>query len=187
MELVEAYRTLGVSASASSEEIYQAYQRQRGIHLNLADATYSLLNTEQTREELAHLDSAYRILSQNNVARNTPSRDYPANAKPLSSRALPSDGIARFQECINGKESITGQDLLEARKASGIEMNTLCQFTKIGDNYIKAIESMNLKELPERVYLRGFLSNYLGAFGIRDHKQLIDSYIQGLNPPAKSA
>jgi hypothetical protein len=50
-----------------------------------------------------------------------------------------------------------GQTLRRARESQGITLEELSAYTKIGKNYINAIEEEHLDRLPAPVFLRGFL------------------------------
>jgi len=50
-----------------------------------------------------------------------------------------------------------GQTLRRARESQGVTLEELAAYTKIGKNYITAIEEEHLDKLPAPVFLRGFL------------------------------
>jgi curved DNA-binding protein CbpA len=50
-----------------------------------------------------------------------------------------------------------GQTLRRSRESQGVTLEELAAYTKIGKNYITAIEEEHLDKLPAPVFLRGFL------------------------------
>lgn len=54
-----------------------------------------------------------------------------------------------------------GKYLREAREARGIDLRDAAQHTRIGINYLKALEEENFAKLPGAVFVRGFLKNYV--------------------------
>lgn len=53
-----------------------------------------------------------------------------------------------------------GQYLRSAREARGIDLRDAAQQTRIGFNYLKALEEEDFSKLPGEVFLKGFLKNY---------------------------
>ncbi len=68
-----------------------------------------------------------------------------------------------------------GKELKEVREEKGISLEEISEKTKIQPRFLKAIESGNWRELPEEVYLRGFLRTYADALGL-DGKDFVESY-----------
>jgi cytoskeletal protein RodZ len=50
--------------------------------------------------------------------------------------------------------------LHEARQARGVDLREAAQQTRIGMQYLKALEEENFSKLPGEVFVRGFLKNY---------------------------
>jgi len=53
-----------------------------------------------------------------------------------------------------------GKYLRHAREARGIDLRDAAQQTRIGINYLKALEEDNFAKLPGEVFVKGFLRNY---------------------------
>ncbi len=68
-----------------------------------------------------------------------------------------------------------GKELKEVREEKGISLEEVAEKTKIQPRFLKAIETGNWEDLPEEVYLRGFLRTYADALGL-DGKEFVDSY-----------
>ena len=50
-----------------------------------------------------------------------------------------------------------GQCLRETREARGIDLRDAAQQTRIGVNYLKALEEQDFSRLPGEVFVKGFL------------------------------
>jgi len=64
---------------------------------------------------------------------------------------------------ITGQHVISGLDLKAFRKASGINIETLFQKTRVGMTTLKTIEEDRFEALPPLIYLKGFLKAYAQA------------------------
>jgi len=65
---------------------------------------------------------------------------------------------------ISGKS--VGAYLREAREARGLELDDAARVTRIGKNYLVAIESEMFDKLPSPAYVKGFLRIYAGYLGL---------------------
>lgn len=77
-----------------------------------------------------------------------------------------------------------GQYLRSARETRGIELHDAAQQTRIGINFLKALEEEDFSRLPGEVFVKGFLKNY-GRFLRLEESELMKRYGE-LKPP-KSA
>ncbi len=68
-----------------------------------------------------------------------------------------------------------GQYLRSAREARGIDLHEAAQQTRIGINYLKALEEEDFSRLPGEVFVKGFLKNY-GKFLRLDESQVMKKY-----------
>lgn len=68
-----------------------------------------------------------------------------------------------------------GQALREARAEKGIELSEVEGVTKIRANLLSALEDERWADLPEPVYVRGFISTYARYLGL-DDQPLLESY-----------
>ncbi len=59
-----------------------------------------------------------------------------------------------------------GQYLRSAREQRGIDLRDAAQQTRIGINYLKALEAEDFSRLPGEVFVRGFLKNYGKFLGL---------------------
>ncbi len=74
-----------------------------------------------------------------------------------------------------------GQQLKVARDGSGLSLSQIHERTKIPFNHLEAIEQGNFDDLPEPVYVSGFIKRYADCVGL-DGQQLAIAYRNALNP-----
>ncbi|MEW5851598.1 MAG: helix-turn-helix domain-containing protein [Myxococcota bacterium] len=65
---------------------------------------------------------------------------------------------------------INGSVLQRLREARNMDLRTMAGITKVGINYLRAIEANDFGELPARVYLRGFLIQYARALRVNPER-----------------
>ncbi len=68
-----------------------------------------------------------------------------------------------------------GKELKEVREEKGITLEEVAEKTKISQRFLEAIENGRWEELPEEVYLRGFLKTYAEVLGL-DGKEFVANY-----------
>jgi len=65
-----------------------------------------------------------------------------------------------------------GKWLKAAREKSGITLDEVAKVTRIGKNYLEAIEEGDLGKLPSQAYTRGFIRLYAAHLGLPPEKAL---------------
>jgi cytoskeleton protein RodZ len=78
-----------------------------------------------------------------------------------------------------------GQALREARAARGVELSEAERVTKIRVKFLRAMEEDRWEDLPEPVYVRGFLATYAQFLGL-DDAPLVEEYrrsVEGAREP----
>ena len=68
-----------------------------------------------------------------------------------------------------------GQKLKSARDISGLSLAQIQEKTKIPYNHLASIDAGNFDELPEPVYVSGFIRRYAECVGL-DAQELVDEY-----------
>src|SRR5271156_4254599 len=68
-----------------------------------------------------------------------------------------------------------GQQLRIARDTLGLSLNQIQERTKIPFNHLQAIDNGQIEELPEPVYVTGFIKRYAECVGL-DGQRLADQY-----------
>jgi cytoskeleton protein RodZ len=80
-----------------------------------------------------------------------------------------------------------GEYLREVRESRGIQLEEASRVTKIGKNYLAAIEEGQFDKLPNAAYIKGFLRLYAGFLSLSGD-EVVQRYEQGLpaaRPPVE--
>ena len=159
------YSMLGVTRSASDEEIRRAYKRQREIYATGGLATASLLDAPQLATAQRKLDEAYDTLLDPVRRRAYDLSTFPEpEPEVLSARttrpALAAEQLMLQEELqreIGPETEFTGSLLRKVRESQGLELADISAKTKIARAHLQAIEDERFEDLPALVYTRGFL------------------------------
>ena len=159
------YSVLGVTRSASDEEIRRAYKRQREIYASGGLATVSLLDGPALGVAQRKLDEAYETLLDLVRRRAYDLSTFPEpEPEVLSARATrPALAAAHLmlqeelQREIGPETEFTGALLRKVRESQGLELVEISAKTKIARAHLQAIEEERFEDLPAIVYTRGFL------------------------------
>ncbi|QWV91923.1 DUF4115 domain-containing protein [Geomonas oryzisoli] len=82
----------------------------------------------------------------------------------------------------NGAEMPVGEYLRSVREAKGLELEEASRVTKVGKNYLAAIEQGDFGKLPNAAYIKGFLRLYAGFLSLSGD-EVVARYEKGLAPP----
>jgi flagellar biosynthesis protein FlhG len=159
------YSVLGVTRSASDEEIRRAYKRQREIYATGGLATASLLDGPNLATAQRKLDEAYDTLLDLVRRRAYDLSTFPEpEHQVLSARttrpALAAEHLMLQEELqreIGPETEFTGSLLRKVRESQGLELTDISARTKIARAHLQAIEEERFEDLPALVYTRGFL------------------------------
>lgn len=189
------YELLKVARSANIAEIVAAYHAARGAFSKDSVATYSLFSAEEVQIELSRLEEAYLTLS--NIDKK---REYDRRLTlqgPALSPALASEAPRHRQETTeNVAESptsppaptpsgdVSGTYLKEFRIHFGLSLDDVARITKIPLKFLRAIESEDIKHLPARVYVQGFIKNIAVLYKL-DPKTTATSYLGSIDSRTK--
>ncbi|HLK35254.1 MAG TPA: helix-turn-helix domain-containing protein [Polyangiaceae bacterium] len=181
------YAVLGVSRSASDEDIRRAYKRQREIYATGGLATASLLDGEQLTAAQRKLDEAYDTLLDPVRRRAYDLSTFPEHEpQVLSARstrpALAAEQLmlqAELQREIGPDTEFTGALLRKVRESQGLELAEIGAKTKIARSHLQALEDDRFDELPALVYTRGFLVEFAKQLRL-DPAQVQKTYLRRL-------
>jgi len=179
------YEVLGVSRSASDEEIRRAYKSQREVYATGSIATSSLLDPVQLRAAQARLEEAYDTLLDAMRRRAYDLSTFPETAAPAASaprKPAPAAAEQRMLRAELAREigpdtEFSGPMLRKVREAQGVELAEISERTKIGRLHLGALEDETYEALPAEVYVRGFLVE-LAKFLKLDPVQVQRTYLR---------
>lgn len=104
-------------------------------------------------------------------------RPLKAARPPLQERAVSPEQIA----ALEAEFGLSGAFIKGVRELKGISVESIAERTKIGSNYLRAIEGEAFGDLPPAVYLRGFLTQYIKLLKL-DVKRVVDAYMERCEP-----
>jgi len=152
---LDAWGVLGLTRDASSEEVRSAYERLASRLAPGALAYYSIADREEQEALHRRLRSAYlELLDELGAAAPHPSGAEPAAAEP----AQPAAGAEPAAAAVSAETgACDGALLRRTREAKGLAPEALSQRTRIRRHLLEALEAERFAELPERVFVRGFV------------------------------
>jgi flagellar biosynthesis protein FlhG len=179
------YAVLGVTRSASDEEIRRAYKRQREIYASGGLATVSLLDGPQLAAAQRKLDEAYDTLLDAVRRRAYDLSTFSEPEAPvLSARttrpALAAEQIMLQEELqreIGPDTEFSGALLRKVRESQGLELVDVSAKTKIARAHLQALEDDRFDDLPALVYTRGFLVEFAKQLRL-DPAQVQKTYLR---------
>jgi hypothetical protein len=80
---------------------------------------------------------------------------------------------------------LVGELLKKAREESGKDLKEISAILKIRYDYLRAIEEENFKQLPEEVYIKGYIREYAEFLHI-DPETALSAYVQQTSPPTNT-
>lgn len=174
-EIVAAYHSAKNAFSKDSVATYSLFspEETKAILDRLEEAYLTLSNVDKKREYDRNLNGAEGLDGPDgaHAAPTPPPAPVPLPARPASS-ATPTDygegdGSVRKLPAKPmspppiefGQGALTGAMLREAREKRTLSVEDVSRITKIPGKFIRAIESDDLRQIPARVYLQGFVKN----------------------------
>jgi flagellar biosynthesis protein FlhG len=181
------YAVLGVTRSASDEEIRRGYKRQREIYATGGLATVSLLDADRLAASQRKLDEAYDTLLDPVRRRAYDLSTFPEpEREALSARvtrpALDAEQLMLQEELqreIGPDTEFTGPLLRKVRESLGLDLLEISAKTKIARSHLQALEDERFDELPALVYTRGFLGELAKQLRL-DPMQVQKTYLRRL-------
>ncbi len=180
------YEVLGVSRTASDEEVRRAYKNQREVYATESIAVSSLLEPDQLRAEQARLEEAYDTLLDSVRRRAYDLSTFPERPDaPAVPRAVPTTAADVEQRMLRAElvreigpdTEFSGATLRKIREAQGVDLGEISARTKIGRLHLAAIEEESWDALPAEVYVRGFVVE-LAKFLRLDPAQVQRTYLR---------
>ena len=173
------YEVLEVSRHSSPESIERAYRLALATYAEDSLAGYSVFGEDGAREIRQRVETAYRVLSNQEsrraydalLAATDADGSAPAGA-PVATAPLPAQPVApidSFEELDDGSAEVDGARLRRARLRRGMDLEDVANATKISASNLRLIEEERFAELPARVYVRGFVGAFASYVGLDPH------------------
>jgi curved DNA-binding protein CbpA len=187
------YEMLETRPNASPEEIERAYRTSLVTYSEDSLAGYSVFGEGDVADIREQLDTAYRVLSdrkmrseydaalgvrraRDETAEDTATQTATGSIEPISSEPLPVL-VDEFIELDDGSGDFDGERLRRYRIRCGLEIEDIAGVTKINPTYLRFIEEDRFQDLPDSVYVRGFVTAYGACVGL-DPKRVAASYMR---------
>lgn len=170
---------LEVERGATDEEIRRAYKRCRDIYAPHSLCCYGLFEPHELEKLRVRLDEAFDVLLD-------PARRRPYELSVFTEEPAPEEMMlpeepemeeAAGQPEITPDTRFSGALLRQVRRHQKVHLRDVAQRTKIGMNYLKAIEEDDFSALPALVYARGFVGEYAKYLKL-DPQQVSRTYIK---------
>lgn len=185
------YEVLGVSRTATDDEIRRAYKRQREIFRDGGLPVVSVVPPATLKREQARIEEAYDTLLDPVRRRGYDLSTFPDDARvsvaPLRATSASAAELAMLQaelaREINAETQFSGALLKKVRESQGIEISDIAQRTKISVSHLAAIENESPGDLPAPVYVQGFVQT-VAKFLKLDPAQVAKTYMRRLREGA---
>jgi flagellar biosynthesis protein FlhG len=183
------YDRLQIQRGAAEEEVRRAYKRQNEIFARDGLAVVSLFTPEELDREHALLDEAYDVLMDAQRRRAYDVSVFPNHASPHSAPTPASRGAneaivaemlqlqAQVARELGPDTEFSGELLRRVRESRGIDLKEIALRTKVSQAHLSAIELEAFDQLPQLVYVRGFLVE-LAKFLKLDPQQVARTYLR---------
>ena len=169
------YEILGLHPGATEEEVRRAQRRVRAVYAHDSTAVLGIAPPEEVEQLHRRIEDAYATLvdpekrhlynkatfpgvkditqqvSEGSAAASAVSEGIIAPANPPPLEDLPD------MPALDDDTEYTGDLIRQVREARGLEVDDLCNRTKISLAYLRAMEEEDFHAMPAPVYLRGFI------------------------------
>ena len=202
------YDILKIPPNSSSFEIKRAYRDALSIYNEDSLVTYSLFSSDERDKILKTIEEAFLTLINENkraaydrILTDSGQVDLSITSMRNQKKPVPFysgniTNIDHFAERVRkkskdkeveklsneilAKDLISGSDLIELRKAVGVELSEIDVVTKISVSVLKSIEEDQFENLPSDIYLKNFLKSYAEVLQI-DTQKIVDGYLENIS------
>ncbi|MBW2714627.1 MAG: helix-turn-helix domain-containing protein [Deltaproteobacteria bacterium] len=186
------YEILETHPSAARDEIERAYRLALATYDDDSLAGYSVFAEGDAAALRERIEAAYRVLSDNRMRSEydetlvvDPDEDLPPaepSAPLVPAETMTSEGPLRLRaggmlHVDDGEGDFDGERLRHFRIRSGLEIEDIARVTKISPTYLRFIEEECFADLPDSVYVRGFVTAYANCVGL-EGKDVAASYMK---------
>ncbi|MBI3610011.1 MAG: helix-turn-helix domain-containing protein [Nitrospirae bacterium] len=175
------YEIFEIPATATREQIEQAYELAKKTYGDASLAAYSLFDLEERKEIVRKIHLAYETLSDENrrkqYDREIMKLDIQETLPPSGSAAMQTTRGVDRPDSSGEKppksepvpiviESLTGSELRRIRESRGIPLQEIANKTRINITYLEFLEKNKYGSLPPPVYLRSYVLQYARMLGL---------------------
>ena len=186
------YEILETHPAATREEVERAYRLALATYTDDSLAGYSVFAEGDAAALRERVEAAYRVLSDNRMRSEydaTLEADRDEGSPPAEPSAPlvpvePAIGeghlplqMAEFAHLDDGAGEFDGERLRHFRIRGGMEIEDIARVTKISPTYLRFIEEERFADLPDSVYVRGFVTAYANCVGL-EGKDVAASYMK---------
>jgi curved DNA-binding protein CbpA len=159
------YEILETHPAATREEIERAYRLALATYTDDSLAGYSVFAEGDAAALRERVEMAYRVLSDSRMR-----SEYDATLEIEPEEEL-------FTHLDDGTGEFDGERLRHYRIRCGMEIEDIARVTKISPTYLGFIEEERFADLPDSVYVRGFVTAYANCVGL-EGKGVASSYMK---------
>jgi hypothetical protein len=167
-EDMSPWEILGLKPGTSALEVRHAYEK---LYASLAPgslALYSLAEQDeqrvlQQRIRVAYLTLMHELTGMEYPLTPEPSHPHPEpGSEPPTEEPLaePDAGAPPQEASAPPAVEYTGEQLRKVREGLGLTLAAIAQRTRIRQRQLASIEAEEFGDLPERVFVRGFVMSY---------------------------
>jgi len=186
------YEILETHPAATREEIERAYRLALATYTDDSLAGYSIFAEGDAAALRERIEMAYRVLCDSRMRSEydatleiepdaeLPEAEPSAPLVPVESAfvesplPLQADGFTHLDD---GTGDFDGERLRHFRIRGGMEIEDIARVTKISPTYLRFIEEERFNDLPDSVYVRGFVTAYANCVGL-EGKGVAASYMK---------
>lgn len=186
------YEILETHPAATREEIERAYRLALTTYADDSLAGYSVFAEGDAAALRERIEAAYRVLSDNRMrseydaTQQVDRQQGPPPAEPsaplvpvesaIGGGPLP-HSTSEFAHLDDGTGDFDGERLRHFRIRGGMEIEDIARVTKVSPTYLRFIEEERFADLPDSVYVRGFVTAYANCVGL-DGNDVAASYMK---------
>lgn len=173
MEEQTHYEILNLAFGATEDEIRKTYRRVRRLYQHDSPAIYGVAPPDELLQMPSRIEDACNTLVDRDKRQHYNQKHFQDGmvnelhlhttihdpAKELDDHPIGNAPNAALpnEPQLNEETEYTGAILRQIRESRNIEIKEIAERTKISPTYLRAIEGEMFKELPESVFVQGFL------------------------------
>ena len=178
------YEVLEIPRDAGLDAIERAYRLILATYAEDSLATYSMVHAADSAAIRERVETAYRVLSDEEARRSYDSSLVASRPAPASEFEEPPEIALELGrpppepfDDLDEAGEYDGARLRRARLRRGLDFDEIAVRTKVNASYLAFLEEERFVDLPPRVYVRGFVMAYAACLGL-DAAQVAASYMR---------